>query len=110
MVLVLFDPGPSSTSKAQLVQQLVQDFPKAFQLVSTHSTPAYGQAASSDAAADPQPGRHVVVSPIEFQVSVCMTLASPSASNSHRYLLSYSHTVFISVYLQLSSEEIDRIT
>ncbi len=87
MVWVLIGPGPSSASKAQLVQRLVQDFPKAFQLVCTHSTPAYGQAPPSNAPADPQPGGGVIVSTAEFQVSVCMTLASPSASNSHPHPL-----------------------
>ena len=87
MVSVLIGPGPSSASKAQLVQRLVQDFPKAFQLVCTHGTPAYGQALPSTAPADPQPGGGVIVSTAEFQVSVCMTRASPSASNSHPHPL-----------------------
>ena len=60
------DSGPSSMSKAQLVHQLVQDFPKAFQLVTIHSTPAYGQAAHDDASA----GGDSIVSSAEFQVRV----------------------------------------
>lgn len=62
------DPGPSTVSKAQLAQQLVQEFPKAFQMVSIHSTPAYGQAAVSEASADPQAVGNVIITAAEFQV------------------------------------------
>ena len=68
MERVLTDPGPSTVSKAQLAQQLVQEFPKAFQLVCIHSTPAYGQAAPSEASLDPQAGGNVVITAAEFQV------------------------------------------
>ena len=64
------DPGPSTVSKAQLAQQLVQEFPKAFQLVSIHSTPAYGQAAPSEVSADPQAGGNVIITAADFQVRV----------------------------------------
>ena len=67
---MLTAPGPSTVSNAQLAQQLVQEFPKAFQLVLVHSTPAYGQVAPTEASADPQAGGNVVISAAEFQVRV----------------------------------------
>lgn len=71
---MLTNAGPSSVSKMQLAQQLVQDFHKAFQLVSIHSTPAYGQTASSEASADPQAGGNVIITTADFQVRIMTAL------------------------------------
>lgn len=88
--------GPSSISREQLLQKLVQDFPKAFQLVDRLSTPAYGHDAPADTSVSQpqQPGSSGIVSPAEFKVRFTMLckstslhaehdLSSPSATNNH---------------------------
>ena len=71
--------GPSSISKQQLVQKLVQEFPKTFQLMAGISTPVYGQKAPAGAAEAPhhqQPSSNAIVSLGEFKVSVTPCHAS----------------------------------
>ena len=51
-----------------MVQKLLQEFPKVFQLAARHSTPAYGQDAPA-AEQLSEPGADVIVSPADFHVS-----------------------------------------
>ena len=64
--------GPSNISREQLLQKLVQEFPKAFQLVDRLSTPAYGHDAPADTSASQpqQSGGGGIVSAADFKVEL----------------------------------------